>query len=192
MSNYSEYTVLHVVEVKRCRDKIGRCKITLTSDEIHGSFHLFADEHDAARIALHAFPQRENIPEVNLWTDLMRDFAEAFNSKVVLIEIKQDNERSLYAEITFETIGNKSKLCFPINVIDGVLLAVALKAKIIIDNVLYFELSGYDMSQVRETPVTSMSEKLIKQLLEKAIKEENYEKASVLRDELLRRKKMRS
>lgn len=192
MPNYTEYTVLHVVEVKRCCGKMGRCEITLASNEIYGNFHIFADEHDAARIALHAFPQRENMPEINLWTDLLKDVADTFDAKVAFVEIKQDDERSLYADVTLDAFEKKAKLCFATNVIDGVLLAVALKAKIIIDYVLYFELAGYDISHIRETTITTMSEKQIKQSLEKAIKDENYERASVLRDELIRRKKMRS
>ena len=132
------------------------------------------------------------MPEINLWTDLLKDVADTFNSKVAFVEIKQDDERSLYADVTLETFGKTTKLCFATNVIDGVLLAVALKAKIIIDYVLYFELAGYDISHIKETTISTMSERQIKQSLEKAIKDENYERASVLRDELIRRKKMRS
>lgn len=79
----------------------------------------------------------------------------------------------------------------PIRMSDGVLLALVAKIDILISPLLFERQSiAYDKeSHSMAIPVNVLSPKMLEQALERAVDEENYEMASVLRDELKMRKK---
>lgn len=78
----------------------------------------------------------------------------------------------------------------PIRMSDGVLLALVAGLDIMIGRQLYLHQSiTYDKeSHSMAIPINVLSEKMLEEAMEKAIDDENYEMASVLRDELKKRK----
>lgn len=78
----------------------------------------------------------------------------------------------------------------PIRMSDGVLLALVARLDIVIGRQLFFHQSiAYDKeSHSMAIPINVLSETMLEHALEKAVEDENYEMASVLRDELKKRK----
>lgn len=78
----------------------------------------------------------------------------------------------------------------PIRMSDGVLLALVAKLDILIGHHLFLQQSIlYNKeSHSMAIPINVLNKKMLEQALEKAVDEENYEMASVLRDELRKRK----
>lgn len=78
----------------------------------------------------------------------------------------------------------------PIRMSDGVLLALVAKLDILISQHLFQHQSiAYDKeSHSMAIPINVLNEKMLEQALEKAVEDENYEMASILRDELKKRK----
>lgn len=79
----------------------------------------------------------------------------------------------------------------PIRMSDGVLLAIVANIDILISRQLFLNQSIiYNKeSHSMAIPINVLNKHMLKQALEKAISDENYEMASVLRDELKKREK---
>ena len=79
----------------------------------------------------------------------------------------------------------------PIRISDGVLLAYLADFPIYIDEQLLMRQGvPYDDSQTRvSVPVNIISNEMLQEALERAVSEEDYKKASQIRDELRRREK---
>lgn len=184
----SKYAVLHVAGIKRYEGKPQRCLISLATDD-NRRFAFFSDEHDAARIALHAFPQQSGMPKVFLWTELMEKATASFGIYTNCILVKRDENGTLYADAMLENFGTGEIHYAATNIIDGVMYAAAIKCKIIIENDLLDEITESERHEKAEVPpISELSDDAIEKQLEEAVKAENYEKASVLRDELQRRR----
>lgn len=184
----NKYTVLHVAGIKRYEGKAQRCLISLAADD-NRRFAFFSDEHDAARIALHAFPQQSTMPKVFLWTELMEKAMLSFGICTNFIIIKRDENGTLYTDAMLESYDTGEIHYATTNIIDGIMYAVATKSKIIIDNALLDDITENEQpGKPGETPLNEQPDHVIEKLLEEAIKNENYERASILRDELRRRR----
>ena len=94
------------------------------------------------------------------------------------------------AELRMENDGHAVKLRAP----DAVLLSIITHQPILIDErLMNFQSVPYQQhSKSMALPINTLSSKMIRKSLEKAIEEENYELASQLRDELNSRKDERS
>ncbi len=184
----NKYAVLHVAGIKRYEGKPHRCLISLATDDDR-RFAFFSDEHDAARIALHAFPQQSGMPKIFLWTELMEKAMVSFGIYTNCILVKRDENGTLYAEAMLENFETGETHYAATNIIDGVMYAAAVKCKIIIENALLDEITESEHREKdEEPPLSEQPDKSIEKQLEEAIKAENYEKASLLRDELHRRR----
>ena len=184
----NKYAVLHVAGIKRYDGKPQRCLISLAADD-NRRFAFFSDEHDAARIALHAFPQQSGMPKVFLWTELMEKATASFGIITNCILIKRDENGTLYADAMLENFETGEIHYAATNIIDGVMYAAAIKCKVIIENALLDEITESEhRDKAEELPLSEQPDNAIEKQLEEAVKAENYERASILRDELHRRR----
>lgn len=186
MSYDNEYTVLHVAGIKRCKDKCGRCVIILKSATGEAQLTFIADEHDAARIALRAFPQPDSFPQISLWTDFAKHTLNTFGISASYMALERNDAGDVFAKVAFENPRTKEILHTPINIIDGILFATDSDIKIIISNSLLEELTGRHVESL-ERSLAGLPAEIIEEQMNEAVKKENYELASLLRDELKRR-----
>ena len=121
------------------------------------------------------------LPEV-LWQVVKRNLDLRF--QLIINDIIDGKYRSLlYMPDILQAI--------PIRISDGVLLAYLADFPIYIDEQLLMRQGvPYDDSQTRvSVPVNIISNEMLQEALERAVSEEDYKKASQIRDELRRREK---
>lgn len=119
------------------------------------------------------------LPEV-LWQVVKRNLDMRF--QLVINDLIDGKYRSLlYMPDILQAI--------PIRISDGVLLAYLADIPIYIDEQLLMRQGvPYDHSETRvSVPVNIISNEMLKEALERAVSEEDYKKASQIRDELKRR-----
>jgi hypothetical protein len=181
-----------------------------TSSSSGGAYALVLGDSDGGRrlpIIIGAFEAQaialelEKIqPPRPMTHDLLRDLLEQVGGEVVAVVISELRDGTFYARVRFVHDGEERELDSRPS--DAVALAVRVDAPIYVsDEVLseaglpadqdaIGELSEAGEEAPAEEPVTELEKK--QSQLEKAIADENYEKAAQLRDEIQRLKALES
>ncbi len=131
--------------------------------------------------------------------DLLRDLFEAVGAEVLSVVIDELRDGTFYAKIRFVHNGRERQL--DARPSDAVALAVRVDAPIFVAPAVMEEAGipteegagfpvGSEPRATEEEPETPMSRlERLQRMLEKAIEEEDYERAAQLRDEIARLKK---
>lgn len=181
-----------------------------TSSSSGGAYALVLGDSDGGRrlpIIIGAFEAQaialelEKIqPPRPMTHDLLRDLLDQVGGEVVAVVISELRDGTFYARVRFVHDGQERELDSRPS--DAVALAVRVEAPIYVSDAVLSEaglpadqegisdLSEAGEEATREEPVTELEKK--QSQLEKAIADENYEKAAQLRDEIQRLKALES
>ena len=177
-----------------------------SSSSSGGAFALVLREIDGTRqlpIIIGGFEAQaialelENIePPRPMTHDLLREVFSSVNAEVSYVVINELRDGTFFARVTFTHEGNESEL--DARPSDAVALAVRVEAPIYVTEAVLgeagipsedaseesnAEVTVEDAEPVATTPLEDLNQKL-----KKAIEEENYEQAAILRDEIEKNK----
>lgn len=141
------------------------------------------------RPGLHcAFPEKSQMINTTLWSELTINALSAFDvtvKNVTVIRGKDEIFRSILAMYNSDTGINVN---ISANVPDGVMIALSSNIPVRMGRKLFEDVSGInDNSNKVKIPLSLLPRNIIENRLAKAVENENYELASLLRDELKRR-----
>jgi bifunctional DNase/RNase len=196
---------LNVLGISYSQTQTGAYALVLAEEDGKRRIPIIVGGFEAQAIAI----QLEGLkPPRPLTHDLFYNFARTFKIEIVEVTIHKLEEGVFHSKLTCND--GKKLIDIDTRTSDAIALALRFKCPIyttpeIIDRagiVLDFEQATEDYSEEENAPskdievqsdvdeknVHSMSVADLKQLLQQAIKDENYEKASMIRDELNRRK----
>lgn len=177
-----------------------------SSSSSGGAFALVLRELDGTRqlpIIIGGFEAQaialelENIePPRPMTHDLLREVFSSVNAEVSYVVINELRDGTFFARVTFTHEGNESEL--DARPSDAVALAVRVEAPIYVTESVLEEAgipsedaseeSGAEVTVDDSEPVASTPLEDLNQRLKKAIEEENYEQAAILRDEIEKNK----
>jgi len=171
--------------VKSVSDVVGAGDVsivTLENTDTTLCLHIVCSKDVAHTISESLHPDSQPLPQLaQLLTDILRN--EAHCSLQVVIDDLQDG---CY---TTRVVSQPSGNSYPIAVASGILLSVAAHLPLLVTRTL-LSLAGTtdsDSNRLR-LPITSLTVNMLQLKLQESIDCEDYEQASVIRDELLRRK----
>ena len=196
---------LNVLGISYSQTQTGAYALVLAEEEGKRRIPIIVGGFEAQAIAI----QLEGLkPPRPLTHDLFYNFAQTFKIKVIEVTIHKLEEGVFHSKLTCND-GNKV-VDIDTRTSDAIALALRFKCPIyttpeIIDRagiVLDFEQESENYAEDENSPeknidieddleeknLTAMEISELKQMLQKAIKNEDYEKASMIRDELNRRK----
>lgn len=177
-----------------------------SSSSSGGAFALVLREVDGTRqlpIIIGGFEAQaialelENIePPRPMTHDLLREVFSSVNAEVSYVVISELRDGTFFARVTFTHEGNESEL--DARPSDAVALAVRVEAPIYVTEAVLEEAgipsedasdeSGTEVTVEDSEPVVNSPLEDLNQKLKKAIEEENYEQAAILRDEIEKNK----
>lgn len=120
-----DYVELHVTNVRKVESDRRRCIVSMQPNNDVREFMFFTDEYNAARIALRAFPEKSQMINTTLWSELTINALSAFDvtvKNVTVIRGKDEIFRSILAMYNSDTGINVN---ISANVPDGVMIALA-------------------------------------------------------------------
>lgn len=185
-----QYIRLCVDGVRRFGKNCRRCLIVLAPKGSAGrELVVFADEHDAVRIAMRAFPDKvRTIRDVSVWPDFAVKSLCGFGIAADTVTIREGESGELYAAVAFRDVITGVSHEYGTNVVDGILFAVATKTEMLMPRELFERISSASAGRDKvRLPVGSVPEEVIRERMAQAVRDEDYELASRLRDELKRR-----
>ena len=172
--------------VKSVSDVVGAGEVsvvTLENTDTMLCLHVVCNKDVAHTISESLQADAHLLPQMaQLLTDILRN--EAHCSLQVVIDDLQDG--SYITRIVSQPSGNS----YPIAVASGLLLSVAAQLPLLVSRTL-LSLAGTtdsDSNRLR-LPITSLTVDMLQQKLQELIDSEDYEQASIIRDEILRREK---
>ncbi len=197
---------LNVLGISYSQTQTGAYALVLAEEEGKRRIPIIVGGFEAQAIAI----QLEGLkPPRPLTHDLFYNFAQTFKINVVEVTIHKLEEGVFHSKLTCND--GKKIIDIDTRTSDAIALALRFKCPIyttneIIDRagiVLDFEHESDEYSENENTPakdieiksdidekdISTMDAKELKQFLQQAIKDEDYEKASMIRDELNRRKR---
>ena len=77
-----DYVELHVTNVRKVESDRRRCIVSMQPNNDVREFMFFTDEYNAARIALRAFPEKSQMINTTLWSELTINALSAFDVTV--------------------------------------------------------------------------------------------------------------
>ena len=196
---------LNVLGISYSQTQTGAYALVLAEEDGKRRIPIIVGGFEAQAIAI----QLEGLkPPRPLTHDLFYNFARTFEIEVVEVTIHKLEEGVFHSKLTCND--GKKLIDIDTRTSDAIALALRFKCPIyttseIIDRagiILDFEQETEDYSEEENVPpkdveiqsdvdeknISSMSMADLKQILQQAIKDEDYEKASMIRDELNRRK----
>lgn len=183
-----DYVELHVTNVRKVESDRRRCIVSMQPNNDVREFMFFTDEYNATRIALRAFPEKSQMINTTLWSELTINALSAFDvtvKNVTVIRGKDEIFRSILAMYNSDTGINVN---ISANVPDGVMIALSSNIPVRMGRKLFEDVSGInDNCNKVKIPLSLLPRNIIENRLAKAVENENYELASLLRDELKRR-----
>ena len=183
-----DYVELHVTNVRKVESDRRRCIVSMQPNNDVREFMFFTDEYNAARIALRAFPEKSQMINTTLWSELTINALSAFDvtvKNVTVIRGKDEIFRSILAMYNSDTGINVN---ISANVPDEVMIALSSNIPVRMGRKLFEDVSGInDNGNKVKIPLSLLPRNIIENRLAKAVENENYELASLLRDELKRR-----
>ncbi len=197
---------LNVLGISYSQTQTGAYALVLAEEEGKRRIPIIVGGFEAQAIAI----QLEGLkPPRPLTHDLFYNFAQTFKIDVVEVTIHKLEEGVFHSKLTCND--GKKIIDIDTRTSDAIALALRFKCPIyttneIIDRagiVLDFEHESEEYSEDEKAPakdieiksdvdeknISTMDAKELKQFLQQAIKDEDYEKASMIRDELNRRKR---
>ena len=197
---------LNVLGISYSQTQTGAYALVLAEEEGKRRIPIIVGGFEAQAIAI----QLEGLkPPRPLTHDLFFNFARTFNIDVVEVTIHKLEEGVFHSKLTCND--GKKIVDIDTRTSDAIALALRFKCPIyttpeIIDRagiVLDFEHESEEFtdeeappqkdieikSETEEKDISTLDTKELKQALQQAIKDEDYEKASMIRDEINRRKK---
>lgn len=197
---------LNVLGISYSQTQSGAYALVLTEEQGDRRIPIIIGGFEAQAIAI----QLEGLnPPRPLTHDLFLSFASAFNISLIEVNIYRLEEGVFYSKLI--CVNGEREVTIDARTSDAIALALRFKCPIYTTEeimsqsgiVLDVEEDADNDIQDDETfespeitkehlPATELKEhslKKLKEMLEKAISKENYEKASVIRDEINRRKK---
>ncbi len=181
MENKVELTVLHI---SNSQAQVGAYAMILEEVEGNRQLPIIIGPAEAQATALYL---KGIHPPRPLTHDLFATTVSALGSELLRIYIYKAIEGVFYSYIYLK----KENDIFRIDArtSDAVALALRLNAPIFIsETLLEKECIRMEEERIQDPEEESMSLEALKEALEKAVKEENYELASVLRDKILQKK----
>ena len=183
-----DYVELHVTNVRKVESDRRRCIVSMQPNNDVREFMFFTDEYNAARIALRKKKKKSQMINTTLWSELTINALSAFDvtvKNVTVIRGKDEIFRSILAMYNSDTGINVN---ISANVPDGVMIALSSNIPVRMGRKLFEDVSGInDNSNKVKIPLSLLPRNIIENRLAKAVENENYELASLLRDELKRR-----
>lgn len=182
------YVELRVTNVRKIDSGCRRCIISMQPSNDVREFMFFTDEYNAARIALRAFPEKSRCVNVTLWSELTVNALSAFDVMVKNVTVIRGRDDMFRSVLTMYNSDTGMEVNMAANVPDGVMVALSSNIPVRMERKLFEDVSGIndDNSKVK-LPLSLLPRKVIENRLLKAVEAENYELASLLRDELKRR-----
>lgn len=101
-----DYVELHVTNVRKVESDRRRCIVSMQPNNDVREFMFFTDEYNAARIALRAFPEKSQMINTTLWSELTINALSAFDvtvKNVTVIRGKDEIFRSILAMYNSDT-----------------------------------------------------------------------------------------
>jgi len=195
---------LQILGISNSQTQTGAYALILGEVDGNRRLPIIIGGFEAQAIAIELEGLKPNRP---LTHDLIKSMAEVFQIRLMEVVINQFHEGVFYARLVCQdTHGDMHEIDSRTS--DAVALAVRFGCDIYADesvilaagielpaNILEEELGdeeGGMSSGPEETPISSFSdltEEELEEMLDDMIRQENYEKASLIRDELKRRKK---
>lgn len=77
-----DYVELHVTNVRKVESDRRRCIVSMQPNNDVREFMFFTDEYNAARIALRVFPEKSQMINTTLWSELTINALSAFDVTV--------------------------------------------------------------------------------------------------------------
>ncbi len=196
---------LNVLGISYSQTQSGAYALVLTEEDGDRRIPIIIGGFEAQAIAI----QLEGLnPPRPLTHDLFLSFATAFNISLVEVNIYRLEEGVFYSKLV--CVYKDREVTIDARTSDAIALALRFKCPIFTTEEIMaqsgivldienetdddaeeekFEPSHAEKSSLGELDLKGHSEKELKEMLEEAITRENYEKASLIRDELKRRKK---
>lgn len=186
---------LEIAGLSYSQTQSGAYALVLTEAGGKRSLPIIIGGFEAQAIAIEL---EKMVPTRPLTHDLFKTFAQSFNVKVNEVVIYNLHEGIFYAKLICDQEGKVSEI--DARTSDAIALAVRFKCPIFtFENILASAGTVYDedseqqeaekpeTAETNENNLTSMSMEELNQLLGEAISEEDYEKASKIRDEINKR-----
>lgn len=97
-----DYVELHVTNVRKVESDRRRCIVSMQPNNDVREFMFFTDEYNAARIALRAFPEKSQMINTTLWSELTINALSAFDVTVKNVTVIRGRTRfsGLYLQCT--------------------------------------------------------------------------------------------
>ena len=188
MEEEYDYVELHVSNVRKIESDKRRCVVSLQRKGDIREFVFFTDEHNAARIALRSFPERNPMANVVLWSEFTVNALGTFDISIRNVTIIRGRDEIFRSVITMYNSDTGLEVNVPASLPDGVLLAISSNIPVKMERKLFEDASSINNDENRiRVPLNLLPRKVVESRLAKAVEEENYEMASLLRDELIRR-----
>lgn len=188
MNEEYDYVELYVTNVRKIEADKTRCVISLQRANDVREFIFFTDEHNAAQIAVRAFPRKSHPTNVSLWSEFTVSALNAFDTKIRDVTIIRGHDEMFRSIVTMLNSDTGMEVNLSTNISNGVLLALSSNIPIKMERRLFEDVSGINNEENKiKVPLTLLPRKIIEQRLTKAVQAEDYELASLLRDELKRR-----
>lgn len=177
---YDNYVKLKVQGLTRGRELNDAYILVLGSEE-HSSFYPVPISSEDYKKIHAALTQRDFT-----CSHLMHQLASRVGMSMTGVRVMQPHHGLTNALIDFELINEVVSINTPIA--DATVAALETKSPIYVQNQLFERQTSLPQSgNSMALPITAMGDSLLVQALESAVEEENYELATLLRDELKRR-----
>ena len=183
MENLEDYIELRVEEISKIETKSNQFILLLK--ERYGKRHLPIplSEHEAQDMlaVMHSEPV-----QFAPWTQIIKELTQSLGIIIDSTIIKEVSDGTYIAEV--QVLQNGQQSSFRTNAIEALILALAHRSSIYISQTLMDLQYVHSSSKGSVTvPLNSLNLDMLKEALNVAIKQENYELASHLRDEIKRR-----
>ena len=125
---------------------------------------------------------------VVLWSEFTVNALGTFDISIRNVTIIRGRDEIFRSVITMYNSDTGLEVNVPASLPDGVLLAISSNIPVKMERKLFEDASSINNDENRiRVPLNLLPRKVVESRLAKAVEEENYEMASLLRDELIRR-----